>query len=146
MMGTGMGCIFQILILAVQNSVPFDEVGTATSANAFFREIGATMGIAVVGSLFSARLTTMLLERLPTNIVLPIDDVESITPAILRAMPESMQDIFVNTYADALTPIFLYIMPVFLCGIVLACFLPNTKLEQKTPGIPKSQQSELVSE
>jgi len=146
MMGTGMGCIFQILILAVQNSVPFDEVGTATSANAFFREIGATMGIAVVGSLFSARLTTMLLERLPANMVLPIDDVESITPAILRAMPESMQDIFVNTYADALTPIFLYIMPVFLCGIVLACFLPNTKLEQKTPGIPKSQQSELVSE
>ncbi|MBN4075487.1 MAG: MFS transporter [SAR86 cluster bacterium] len=142
MMGAGMGCIFQILILAVQNSVPFDEVGTATSANSFFREIGATMGIAVVGSLFSARLTSMLLERLPTDMVLPIEDIQSITPAILRDMPEAMQDIFIHTYADALTPIFLYIMPVFLCGVVLACFLPNNKLEQKTPAMQEPEASE----
>lgn len=141
MMGAGVGCIFQILILAVQNSVPFDEVGTAISANAFFREIGATMGIAIVGSLFSARLTTMLSERLPVDLALPIDDVQSITPAILRAMPESMQDIFINTYSDALTPIFLYIAPVFICGIILGSFMPNKKLEQKRPYTTKPQQT-----
>lgn len=139
MMGAGVGCIFQILILAVQNSVPFDQVGTAISANAFFREIGATMGIAIVGSLFSTRLTSMLTERLPSDLVLPIDDIESITPGILRAMPESMQDIFINTYADALTPIFLYIAPVFIAGIILGSFLPNNKLEQKKPGMLKPQ-------
>ena len=142
MMGAGVGCIFQILILAVQNSVPFGEVGTAISANAFFREIGATMGISIVGSLFSTRLTSMLTERLPSDLVLPIDDIESITPGILRAMPEPMQDIFINTYADALTPIFLYIAPVFIVGIVLGSFLPNNKLEQKKPGMMKPQNPE----
>lgn len=141
LMGSGMGCIFQILILAVQNSVAFNEVGTATSANAFFREIGATMGITVVGSLFSARLTSMMNQRLPKGVSLPIDSVESITPAILRALPESLQDIFINTYADALTPIFLYIMPVFLIGIVLACFMPNKKLETKTHAALNAQDS-----
>ncbi len=142
MMGAGVGCIFQILILAVQNSVPFNEVGTATSANAFFREIGATMGIAIVGSLFSARLTSMLTARLSGDLLLPIGNIESITPAILRAMPEAMQDIFINTYADALTPIFLYIAPVFICGIILGSFLPNNKLEQKKPNMTKAQETD----
>ena len=142
MMGAGVGCVFQILILAVQNTVPFDEVGTAISANAFFREIGATMGIAIVGSLFSSRLTSMLAERLSTDFVLPIDNVESITPAILRAMPENIQDIFINTYADALTPIFLYIAPVFICGIILGSFMPNKKLEQKKPGMLQTKDSD----
>ncbi|MDC1436996.1 MFS transporter [Gammaproteobacteria bacterium] len=142
MMGAGVGCTFQILILAVQNSVPFNEVGTATSANAFFREIGATMGIAIVGSLFSARLTSMLTARLSGDLLLPIDNIESITPAILRAMPEAMQDIFINTYADALTPIFLYIAPVFICGIILGSFLPNNKLEQKKPNMTKAQETD----
>jgi EmrB/QacA subfamily drug resistance transporter len=142
MMGAGVGCIFQILILAVQNSVPFNEVGTATSANAFFREIGATMGIAIVGSLFSARLTSMLTARLSGDLLLPIDNIESITPAILCAMPEAMQDIFINTYADALTPIFLYIAPVFICGIILGSFLPNNKLEQKKPNMTKAQETD----
>jgi len=141
-MGAGVGCIFQILILAVQNSVPFNEVGTATSANAFFREIGATMGIAIVGSLFSARLTSMLTARLSGDLLLPIGNIESITPAILRAMPEAMQDIFINTYADALTPIFLYIAPVFICGIILGSFLPNNKLEQKKPNMTKAQETD----
>ncbi len=133
MMGAGVGCFIQILILAVQNSVDFDVVGTATSANSFFREIGATMGIAIVGGMFSARLTALLAERLPDGVNLPVKNVESITPAVLRALPESLQDIFIHAYADALTPIFLYLVPVFIAGIALAWFLPNMKLEQKKP-------------
>ncbi len=134
MMGTGVGCIIQILILAVQNAVPFGVVGTATSANAFFREIGATLGIAVVGVLFAGRLTSTLEQRLGDNVELPIDEINSITPAILRMMPDEMRAIFVNTYTDALMPIFLYLVPVFICGIALAMILPDLKLETKNPG------------
>lgn len=140
LLGAGVGCFIQILILAVQNSVPFEEVGTATSANSFFREIGATMGIAVVGALFSARLTVMLAERVPAASDLPIENVESITPAILRMLPDDLQEIFINAYADALTPIFLYLIPIFIGGIILACFLPNMKLEQKIPELPAEEE------
>jgi hypothetical protein len=84
----------------------------------------------------------MLAERLSTDFVLPIDNVESITPAILRAMPENIQDIFINTYADALTPIFLYIAPVFICGIILGSFMPNKKLEQKKPDMLQTKDSD----
>ncbi len=47
-LGAGLGLMMQTLVLAVQNDFPSSDVGTATSANNFFREIGATLGIAAV--------------------------------------------------------------------------------------------------
>ena len=62
--GVGTGIGFQILIVIVQNSFPITMVGTATGAHNFFRQIGATLGSAVVGTLFASRLLGLLGERL----------------------------------------------------------------------------------
>ncbi len=59
-MGIGLGLSMQILILIVQNTFPAREVGTATAANNYFRQIGASLGSAVVGSLFATRLADLL--------------------------------------------------------------------------------------
>ena len=59
-MGLGLGLSMQIMVLIVQNSFPLREVGTATASNNFFRQIGATLGSAVVGSLFASRLAELL--------------------------------------------------------------------------------------
>ncbi|MFF1876141.1 MFS transporter, partial [Kitasatospora herbaricolor] len=59
-MGIGLGMSMQILILIVQNSFPVSQVGTATASNNYFRQIGASLGSAIVGSLFVARLTELL--------------------------------------------------------------------------------------
>jgi len=56
-LGTGMGMIFIPLLLAVQNSVPRSRLGIATSATQFFRSMGATIGVSVMGMVLS---TTML--------------------------------------------------------------------------------------
>ena len=64
-MGLGLGLSMQIMVLIVQNSFPLREVGTATASNNFFRQIGATLGSAVVGSLFASRLAELLANRLP---------------------------------------------------------------------------------
>ncbi|HEU4807250.1 MAG TPA: MDR family MFS transporter, partial [Homoserinimonas sp.] len=58
-MGTGLGTSMQILVLIVQNSFPNSQVGTATASNNYFRQIGASLGSAVVGSLFATRLTDL---------------------------------------------------------------------------------------
>jgi len=55
----------QILILIVQNSFPISQVGTATASNNYFRQVGASLGSAVVGSLFVARPTQLLTDRMP---------------------------------------------------------------------------------
>lgn len=67
LMGIGLGLSMQILVLIVQNSFPNSVVGTATASNNFFRQIGASLGSAIVGSLFTARLASLLAERLPAD-------------------------------------------------------------------------------
>ncbi|APU14873.1 MULTISPECIES: MDR family MFS transporter [Actinoalloteichus] len=135
LVGFGIGLVMQVLVLAVQNSVSPAEIGTATSSNNFFREIGATLGVSVVGSLFSSRLTAQLDQNLPQGADIEVPHVESITPAIVAGLPEPLQDAFVVSYANALTPVFLYLVPVFLFGTVLALFLKEKPLAATAPGL-----------
>lgn len=64
-LGTGIGMVMPVLILAVQNSVRPADLGTATSANNYFRQIGGSVGAAIFGTLFAHRLTDALADRLP---------------------------------------------------------------------------------
>lgn len=52
--------IGELLVLIVQNSFPASEVGAATAANNYFRQIGASLGSTVVGTVFTHRLTGVL--------------------------------------------------------------------------------------
>lgn len=94
-LGVGIGLTLQVLVLVVQNDASHSLVGTATAANNFFREIGASLGITVVGTLFTARL----IARLATGEAEPV------------------------AYAGALTPIFGWLAPLCLVAIVLVAAL-----------------------
>ena len=61
LLGAGIGCALEILVLVVQNACPASQVGTATAAYSFFREIGVALGSAVVGTIFTSRLLTLWL-------------------------------------------------------------------------------------
>ena len=52
-LGLGLGPGQSLFNLAIQNAVPIDRMGVVTSANQFFRQIGATMGVAIFGTLFT---------------------------------------------------------------------------------------------
>lgn len=60
--GAGLGLIMQVVVLVAQNAVPPEQVGTATSTNNYFREVGASLGVAVFGALFASRLTDSLTD------------------------------------------------------------------------------------
>lgn len=128
LLGAGFGLVMQPLVLAVQNDFPGSDVGTATSANNFFREIGATLGTAAVGAVFTHRLTEQLGERLGGASAGAVGDTHSLTPALVRALPEKVQDAVVLAYQQALTPVFRYLVPVFALGLVLAFLLPEKRL------------------
>jgi hypothetical protein len=55
-LGLGLGMVMQVLVLAVQNAVPYDMLGVATSGSTLFRSIGGSLGTAVLGAIFSGRL------------------------------------------------------------------------------------------
>ncbi|MFD3332051.1 MFS transporter [Streptomyces sp. NPDC058700] len=130
-LGTGIGLVMPVLILAVQNSVRPADLGTATSAHNYFRQIGGSVGAAVFGTLFASRLDDALGDRLagvlsggPTS----LPPAESITPQTVHTLPPAVRDAYIQAYADAMPRIFLYLVPVLVLGLVLAFFLKEKPL------------------
>ncbi|GAA3850635.1 MFS transporter [Streptomyces coacervatus] len=127
-LGAGIGMVMPVLILAVQNSVRPADLGTATSANNYFRQIGGSVGAAIFGTLFADRLTDALAKRLPTRAGGPLPDPESITPQLVHTLPAPLRDDYIRAYADAMPRIFLYLVPVLALGLLIAFFLKEKPL------------------
>ncbi|WBL19257.1 MDR family MFS transporter [Citricoccus sp. NR2] len=128
-MGLGLGMSMQIMVLIVQNSFPVSVVGTATAANNYFRQVGATLGSAVVGSLFITRLQDILAERMAsTGATAGESSVNNLTPEMVQQLPDAMQDVIVGSYNEALMPIFLYILPLMIAAAVLLLFVQQKPL------------------
>ncbi|MFE3123944.1 MFS transporter [Streptomyces hydrogenans] len=132
-LGTGIGLIMPVLILAVQNSVRPADLGTATSAHNYFRQIGGSVGAAIFGTVFAARLDDALADRLPALTAAGAQGAapppaEAITPQTVHALPPALRDLYVQAYADAMPRIFLYLVPVLVLGLVLAFFLKEQPL------------------
>ncbi|ALE91344.1 MFS transporter [Arthrobacter alpinus] len=127
-MGVGLGMSMQILVLIVQNQFPNSQVGMATASSNYFRQIGASLGAAVVGSLFATRLTTLLMERLPATGASGSGGSNSLTPELVRELPAAVRNIVVGAYNDALTPIFIYMVPLLLLAGILLFFIKEIPL------------------
>lgn len=128
LLGMGLGLTMQILVLMVQNAFPLRVVGTATASNNYFRQVGASIGTAAVGSMFTARLIELIGERLPAESAAAAGSTSSFTPSLVHDLPEAVRDIVVGAYNDALTPTFLLLMPLALLGAVLLLFVKETPL------------------
>ena len=92
----------QLSVLIIQNALPARMLGTATSTNNFFREIGVSIGNTVVGVLFTGRLTVSLL-----GMGMSEDAAASITPAVLRDLDGTTRAAVVGAYQHALAPVLL---------------------------------------
>lgn len=126
-MGVGLGTSMQILTLVVQNSFPHKMVGTATAANNYFRQVGSSLGSAVVGSVFATRLSFLITEKLPAGAG-PADGAQSLTPDVIKALPESIRTLIIESYNEALIPIFMYMTPLAAITAVLLCFVKEKPL------------------
>ncbi|WNI19848.1 MFS transporter [Streptomyces sp. ITFR-21] len=136
-LGLGIGLVLPVLVLAVQNSVPPSDVGAATSANNYFRQIGGSVGAAVFGTLFADRLAERLTAELPHGVRLP--DPQSVTPQLVRTLPAPVRDGYVHAYADAMPRIFLYLVPVLVLGFLFAFLLKEKPLvTQHGPAAPSA--------
>lgn len=125
-LGLGIGMILPVLVLAVQNSVRPADIGSATSANNYFRQIGGSVGAAVFGTLFANRLSHQLAADLPHGVRLP--DPESVTPQLVRTLPAPLRDGYVHAYSDAMPRIFLYLVPVLVLGFLITFLLKEKPL------------------
>lgn len=129
--GAGLGLIMQVVVLVVQNAVSPSMVGTATSTNNYFREVGASLGVAVFGTIFTNRLTENLTDVFAKFGAAPGDAGEAastIDPETLNKLPDVVKDGVVAAYADSLAPVFWYLIPFLLIAFVLSLFLKQIPL------------------
>ncbi|MET8141775.1 MDR family MFS transporter [Sphaerisporangium sp. NPDC005288] len=126
--GFGLGMVMQTLVLIVQNSVGHRDVGAATSAVNYFRQTGASLGTSLVGSIFIHRLSDVLAA---SGARLPASGVNAMTPQMVHNLPPSVRQVIARAYAQALPPIFLYVVPLILVGLVLAFFVKEVPLSER---------------
>jgi hypothetical protein len=126
--GAGMGMTMQVMILAVQNSVSFKELGTATSAVTFFRSIGGSIGVAVFGTIFANRLVASL----PAAMRSAGAGATHLTPKQLRTLPPRVHADYVQAFAHSLHIVYLSAVPFAALGIVLALMLREVPLRPTT--------------
>ena len=132
LLGAGLGLIMQNVVLAAQNAVPAGQIGTATSTNNYFREVGATLGVAVFGTLFTTRLADSLGSALAGNAgqaaQAGITSPDTLVPSAVEAAGEPLRTAIVDAYAGALAPVFWYLVPILAVALLLALALKEVPL------------------
>jgi len=113
-LGTGLGLVTQVLIIAVQNTAPYEDLGVATSGATMFRLIGGSVGTAVLGSLFAAR----------------VGGLHGITPENVAGMHSTASPEFAAAVTGAIAMVFRVAAGVGAAGFVLAWLIPARPLRE----------------
>ncbi|WP_051944418.1 MDR family MFS transporter [Streptacidiphilus rugosus] len=130
--GFGIGLVMQVLVVAVQNAVPREQLGAATSSTTFFRTIGGSFGVAALGAVFNRRLTANLPRYLPPQAVEQIHgSTVTVSPEQLNALPAPIRHGFIQAFDDSLHTVFLAGVPLGLAAFVLSWFLRELPLRDK---------------
>jgi len=124
-LGTGIGLCMQVLILVVQNTSSFADLGVATSGVTFFRTIGSSFGAAIFGSLFANFLAVGIGPALAAAGAPPH---AAQSPQALHALSPEMAAPIVDAYADSLGKVFLCAVPVAVIGFIVSLFLKEVRL------------------
>src|SRR5580692_3953645 len=120
LLGFSLGLILQVLVIAVQNSVDYADLGTATAGATFFRSIGGAFGTAVFGAIFTNQLVHNLASTLHGIHLPPGFSVAAIEANrhLLTRLPAAVQHDILHAYSISLHPLFLTAVPIALVAFV----------------------------
>lgn len=129
-LGIGIGMVMQVLVLAVQNAVPYTDLGVATSASSFFRSMGGSFGVAVFGAILSARLSSELARLLPGGAGIVGGEVDRLlnSPDAIRSLPPEISGAVIEAMANSVQSVFLVAVPVLVVGFAASWLLEEIPL------------------
>ncbi|WP_329192497.1 MDR family MFS transporter [Streptomyces sp. NBC_01435] len=131
-LGVGIGLAMQVLTIAVQNTVDYADLGTATSGVTFFRTLGSSFGTAVFGTIYANALKPNLTDGVAAAARAGGDPATlakaAQSPAGLHALPPAQSAPLAQAYADTLHTVFLWTVPIAVLGFFVALFLKEVKL------------------
>ncbi|MET8120487.1 MDR family MFS transporter [Micromonospora sp. NPDC005189] len=143
--GVGLGLCMQSLILGVQNAVSVRDLGAGTSSATFFRSLGGSFGVAILGTVLSSRLNSQLADRLPGAIAqLPPDQRAAVTasggtnisindPATILALPGAVRGAIQTSFVESLHLVFLTTGLIAIVAVLVTLAMPNAQLRGAGP-------------
>lgn len=141
-LGAGVGMVMQNLVLIVQNTVQPEQLGAASSNVAFFRSLGGTIGVSVMGSVLGTTVVDSMGDRKGDLLAAAakygakgMEALKSLQSGQLpqvNHLPAGIRTIVESVYGQAVADIFLIAVPLAIVSIVAIVFLPNVKLGTKT--------------
>ena len=136
-LGFGMGLIMQVLVLAIQNAVEIRDLGVATSSSMFCRQFGGAIGLALLGSVFTARLAHWLSVLTPRSAHLDVNTLRG-RPETLAHLSAAVRHGVVEAFGHSLHTVFLVCVPIAIAVLFFALRLRELPLREHvghpTPG------------
>ncbi|GAA4367697.1 hypothetical protein GCM10023166_14130 [Paeniglutamicibacter cryotolerans] len=142
LLGAGLGMVMQNLVLIVQNAVTPAEIGVASSGIAFFRSLGGTVGVSVLGALMATKVVDLLGARaadMQAAIAALGEKGKEVGAALasgnipsVHSLPDSVRTIIESAYGDAVAHVFMIAAPLSILTILAIVFLPNLELSNQT--------------
>lgn len=142
LLGAGVGATMQNLVLIVQNTADPAAMGAASSGVAFFRSLGGTIGVSVMGAALATSVTNLFAsskEALTAAITGLGDEGAAVAQQLtsgtlpqVSALPDSVRVIVEEIYAQGIAHSFLYAVPVAVVSLIAILFLPNVPLTRMT--------------
>ena len=142
LVGAGLGLSMQTIVIALQNSVDFQDMGIATSSNTFFRSLGGAFGTAIFGTIFSNRIAYYLQDNIATlqstnpQSLSGFDatklDLITTNTSVITTLPPTIRDTVLHSFAQTFHVVFLAAAPITFIGFVLAFFLKEKPLQSST--------------
>ncbi len=142
LLGAGVGMTMQNLVLVVQNTTRPEEIGVASSGVTFFRSLGGTIGVSVMGAALAARVVDLVAER-TQDIAAALrglgdqaqywgQQLQSGSLPKVSAMPDTLRVVFEDIYANGISHSFLIAVPFAVISLIAIVFLPNRPLTTMT--------------
>ncbi|WP_127498853.1 MDR family MFS transporter [Actinoplanes solisilvae] len=142
LVGVGVGMSMQNLVLSVQNTVALKDIGAASSTVAFFRSLGGTIGVSVLGAVLAHRVSDQITHDL-TAAGVPAGSTSGGSTLNLAALPDAIQHIVRAAYGDATGHIFLISAAIAVVGVIAAALMRPAELrstvDTDTPGDPATR-------
>jgi EmrB/QacA subfamily drug resistance transporter len=114
-LGVGLGLVTQVLVVAVQNAVRYEDLGVATSSATMFRLIGGSVGTAVLGALFASQIGGQL---------------QGMSVERLASLPAGAEAAYAASVSAGVATVFRVAAFVAAAGVVLTWFIPALPLRE----------------
>lgn len=135
-LGAGVGMVMQNLVLVVQNEIEPKNMGVATSAVTFFRSLGGTIGVTVMGSLLgtvvASNIKDHVLKLAPEQQAIAMQSLGDGRIPKIDALPDFLRVIVESAYGTGVGSVFMLAVPLAVITLIAVIFLPNAQLSTLT--------------